>query len=210
MRTLAFAALALTVIVQSSPQTPVSALPQESLRVGGSIQQPVKVKNVPPRYPVEALKVGIEGVVVIDATVDTDGRVSRTEVLSGPTALRAEAVSAVEQWVFEPTLMEGRPVSVVFKATLNFTLVGDDIYYSLEDLLAGLRNDDEEIREAAAVTLGRVPLNHLLNTMGENVKPVRAGPARKQIIPALREATADKSERVRKAATEALARFQSQ
>lgn len=195
MRTLAFAALALTGIIQSSPQTPVSALPQEPLRVGGSIQPPVKVKNVPPRYPVEALKVGIEGVVIIEAIIDTDGRVAEAKVLSGPGPLRASALSAVEQWRYTPTLRDGQPVPVIMTVTSSFSLYPPP---PLKKLLAGLRHKDDEIREAAACALGHIKPGSLRR--GELDRATTA----------LTKATADESERVRKAAAEALARFQSQ
>ena len=174
---------------------------REPVRAGGAITPPVKVKNVAPQYSQDALRVGLQGVVTIEATIDSDGRVAGAKVLSGPGPLRTAALSAVKQWRFTPTLVEGQPVSVVMTVTVNFTLEGTPRFI-LNDLLSGLRHKDEEIREAAARALGRALGNVPSNPLTQN--------AVNRAVGALSRAAEDKSERVRKAAAEALVRIQSQ
>ena len=40
--------------------------------------------------------------------------------------LDAAAIEGVNQWEYEPTLLNGEPVSVTFTVRVNFTLSGDD------------------------------------------------------------------------------------
>jgi TonB family protein len=169
---------------------------QEPQRVGGAIKPPTKLKSVAPEYPIDALRVGLEGVVVLDATIDTEGRVGKAEVVSGPGPFRKSAVATLKQWRFTPTVCGGEAVPIIMMVTFDFRIeVGKRTLY-LEHLLSALRNDDEEIREAAARALGSV------TSSPHNSKTA------KRAVSELRKATEDRSERVRRAATEALARIQ--
>jgi TonB family protein len=75
------------------------------------------VAKVNPVYPLAAKKAGIQGLVVLRATVATDGTVSNLEVLRGDPQLANAAVDAVKQWRYAP-----REKSVITDVTLNFTL----------------------------------------------------------------------------------------
>ena len=92
------------------------------VRVGGNIKPPAKIKNVPPVYPEDALASRTQGVVIIEATIDTGGRVSAARVLRSLPMLDQAALDAVRQWEFEPTLLNGQPVPVIMTVTVNFTL----------------------------------------------------------------------------------------
>jgi len=101
-------------------QTSVDGL--APVRVGGAIKPPVKLVNVPPVYPEEAKASQVQGVVIIEAIIDTAGNVSETRVLRSIPLLDQAAVDAVKQWQFTPTLMNGTPVPVIMTTTVNFTL----------------------------------------------------------------------------------------
>jgi TonB family protein len=51
-------------------------------------------------YPEAAMEKGIQGTVVVEATLDADGLVSDARVLSGPPELRKAALQSVLQWHF--------------------------------------------------------------------------------------------------------------
>jgi len=53
-------------------------------------------------YPSIAYMAGIQGVVVVRATLDADGKVAEAEVLSGPEALTLLSVENTKKWHFEP------------------------------------------------------------------------------------------------------------
>jgi protein TonB len=96
--------------------------PPAPVRVGGSIKQPVKIKNVDPIYPPIAQSARVQGVVIIEATIGPDGRVTNAKVLRGQPLLDQAALDAVKQWVFSPTLLNNVPVPVIMTVTVNFTL----------------------------------------------------------------------------------------
>lgn len=94
------------------------------IKVGGNVQ-PVKLTyKVPPVYPEHAKQNGLQGAVVLQAVISTDGRPLSLEVLSKSVdpELAQAARDAVSQWRYEPTLLNGQPVEVVTTITVNFRL----------------------------------------------------------------------------------------
>ena len=104
------------------PPPPPPPPPDGPVRVGGGIRVPTKIKDVRPVYPPDALDARIQGVVIIEVTVDTDGRVADTKVLRSIPQLDEAAVTAVRQWEFTSTSLNGVPVPVIMTVTVNFTL----------------------------------------------------------------------------------------
>jgi TonB family protein len=92
------------------------------VRVGGNVKTPTKVRDVRPLYPFDAQSARISGIVIVEATIDTDGHVYDAKVLRSIPALDQAALDAVRQWEFTPTLLEGVPVPVIMTVTVNFTL----------------------------------------------------------------------------------------
>jgi protein TonB len=92
------------------------------VRVGGNIQAPRKVKDVPPAYPPIAQSARVQGVVILEATIGPDGHVQDVRVLRSIPLLDAAAVDAVREWQYTPTLLNGVPVPVIMTVTVNFTL----------------------------------------------------------------------------------------
>jgi len=97
--------------------------PRTIVREGVEVDPPEVVHRVEPRYT-EAARVGkIQGVVILDLIIDTDGRVESVQVLRDlPLGLTRSAVEAVEQWRFEPSTYRGRPVAVQYVLTIRFSL----------------------------------------------------------------------------------------
>jgi TonB family protein len=90
------------------------------IRVGGSIRAPRKLKHVPPIYPADALAAGVEGQVVLEAVVATDGSVRDITITRSVAMLDGAAADAVRQWLFTPTTLNGAPVEVLMTVTVNF------------------------------------------------------------------------------------------
>jgi len=90
--------------------------------VGGKIQPPRLLVRVEPEYPLLAQRAGIEGDVLLEALLGTDGRVEQVQVVSGRPLLATSARAAVEQWRYEPTTLNGRPVAVLLRVTVQFRL----------------------------------------------------------------------------------------
>lgn len=94
----------------------------QPVRVGGNVKAPTKIKDVRPIYPQEALAAKLQGVVIIEATIDTSGLVSDAKILRSIPPLDQAALDAVRQWEFTPTFLDGRPVPVIMTVTVNFTV----------------------------------------------------------------------------------------
>lgn len=92
------------------------------VRVGGNIRPPTKILDVRPVYPPDALIAKIQGVVIIETTIDTAGRVRDARVLRSVPLLDQAALDAVQQWQFTPTIVDGVARSVIMTVTVNFTL----------------------------------------------------------------------------------------
>ena len=96
--------------------------PVEPIRVGGHVLPPLKVHHVNPEYPAMARVIRVQGTVILECVIGTDGRVTDVRVLRGVPLLDAAALAAVQQWVYEPTRLNGQPVSVVMTVTVRFAL----------------------------------------------------------------------------------------
>ena len=80
------------------------------------------VKQVAPKYPKEAKKKHIEGVVRLNIVIDHDGKVIETNLRSGDPVLANAAVEAVREWRYKPTLLNGKPIEVQTEVDVNFHL----------------------------------------------------------------------------------------
>ena len=98
--------------------------PPKRIRVGGSVQRANLIRQVRPVYPPLARQARIQGTVKLTAIIAKDGTIQKLEVLSGHPLLIPSALSAVKQWRYRPTLLNGQPVEVVTQVDVNFTLSG--------------------------------------------------------------------------------------
>lgn len=109
--------------VTPPPPPAVAPAPTRPVRPGGNIRPPERVTYVAPVYPTVALAARVRGLVIIEATIDTQGKVQEARVLrSDSPLLNDAALAAVRQWIYTPTLLNGVPVSVVMTVTVNFQL----------------------------------------------------------------------------------------
>ena len=91
-------------------------------RVGGRVQAPKLIQEIQPTYPPLAKQARIQGDVVIDSVIDTQGHVTEMKVMSGSPLLVEAAEQALAQWKYQPTLLNGQPVAVDMLVTLHFQL----------------------------------------------------------------------------------------
>lgn len=92
------------------------------VRVGGDIKEPVKIKSVAPIYPPDAQRARVQGTVILEAVIDTDGTVKQARVLRSAPGLDESAVNAVRQWEYTPTIFNGVAVPVIMTVTVTFSL----------------------------------------------------------------------------------------
>jgi len=71
-------------------------------------------------YPDIARQAGVEGTVVVQAFVGTDGRVRDTRILRSIPMLNGAATDAVMQWRFKPAATSGGPVATWVSIPITF------------------------------------------------------------------------------------------
>lgn len=62
---------------------------------------PAKITHVDPVYPEQARQARVQGIVIVQITVGTDGRVSNARVIRSIPLLDQAALDAVRQWVYD-------------------------------------------------------------------------------------------------------------
>jgi protein TonB len=103
------------------PTPPPAARPvQKVVRVGSGVRPPRQTYSIDPEYPAATRLTRISGTVVIDAIIDERGNVVQARVLSGHQLLVAAALRAVKQWKYEPSSLNGQPVSVELEVQVHF------------------------------------------------------------------------------------------
>jgi protein TonB len=83
---------------------------------------PKKIADARPLYPEIARAARREGTVVLEAVLDTTGRVTQLRVIQSVPLLDQAALDAVRQWRYTPSVYGGQPVSVLMTITIRFTL----------------------------------------------------------------------------------------
>ena len=92
-------------------------------KVGGDVSSPKVVSKVDPEYTKEARDAKIEGTVVVQTEIHTDGRAHNTRVVrSLDPGLDHNAIDAISQWQFEPGKKDGQPVAVQATIEVNYKL----------------------------------------------------------------------------------------
>ena len=84
----------------------------------------VKVTLQPkaPAYPPEAKANRIQGLVVVEVTLDTEGKPETVKATEGPEELHTTAEDYARQWRFKPFLHNGKPTAVRFLLKMPFKL----------------------------------------------------------------------------------------
>jgi TonB family protein len=100
-------------------------LPEGVFRPGGGVTLPEVVKEIRPQYTPDSMRAKIQGVIEVEAVVQTDGTVGMVRVvrsLDKEHGLDDQAVRAVKQWRFRPGKRGGVAVPVLVSIELTFTL----------------------------------------------------------------------------------------
>lgn len=105
------------------PAAPAPSAPPGTMWIEGDVVAPTKTYSPRPNYTEEARRARVQGVVILQAVVDTLGHVGYVKVLKGlPEGLTESAVQTVEQWRYEPATLNGELVPVRMNITINFSL----------------------------------------------------------------------------------------
>jgi TonB family protein len=98
-------------------------LPKSLYRIGGKVKPPSLVYKVEPVYTEAARRKKIEGTVVLQAVVQTDGKARNFQIVKSlESGLDQKAIEAVARWKFRPGMRDGNPVDVLAAFEVNFRL----------------------------------------------------------------------------------------
>jgi periplasmic protein TonB len=88
----------------------------------GKVSQGNLIHRVEPEYPPAARQTHIQGTVVLCGTIAKDGAPRNLRAFSGPEELIPSAMMAVEQWSYQPYLLNNEPVDVDSEIHVDFRL----------------------------------------------------------------------------------------
>ena len=108
-------ALAAFAVAQDNP-------PPKHLRVSSGVANSLKIHDARPHYPREAQEQGIQGDVLLQATIDTKGNLTNLRIVQGDPILVKAAVDAVKKWKYRPYILNGEPVDVDTTIKIQFHL----------------------------------------------------------------------------------------
>jgi TonB family protein len=114
---------ALSGIVSSNVAAPAAPeiKAEGPVKVGGNVKEPRLISRAMPEYPLVAKQAGIQGDVVVKTTIDQKGNVVDMQIVSGPAMLRGPALAALRRWRYEPSTLNGQPISVQMSVTIKFS-----------------------------------------------------------------------------------------
>ena len=101
---------------------PPSEWPKAVRSDGGDFKPPTRLVDVKAVYPAIAASARVQGVVIVEVLIGTDGKIQAGRILRSIPLLDQAALEAVRQWEFTVTQLNGVAVPVVMTTTVNFTL----------------------------------------------------------------------------------------
>ncbi len=93
---------------------------QPETRVSADVMQKLVTHRVDPEYPEAARASNLQGVVIADVVIGSDGAVASVRPVSGPEIFTQPAADALRWWRFEPYRVDGRAVAVETTVAVEF------------------------------------------------------------------------------------------
>jgi protein TonB len=111
------------VTVSAPPEPPPGELNvQPPPVVGGRLEPAVLITQTTPVYPAIAKTARVEGLVVLEGTVNIEGRIENIQIVSGHPMLVGAAVDAVKKWIYRPARLNGRLMACPLTVQVRFSL----------------------------------------------------------------------------------------
>ena len=107
------------------PKPDLPAVVFQSVPPGGGL---VLIRSVKPQYTTQAMQRSVQGIVTLNILVMADGTVGEATVarsLDRQYGLDEQAILAARYWLFQPAVVDGRPVAFRTTLDLEFRLQSD-------------------------------------------------------------------------------------
>ncbi|MGB9010858.1 MAG: energy transducer TonB [Candidatus Acidiferrales bacterium] len=111
-----------SVAIRSRGEVPVPPGAAKSAQQGRNLQIGQLTNLVEPVYPPDALEHRVEGTVKLHAVIGVDGAIKSLEPRSGPELLIQAAMTAVREWKYNPTTLNGKPIETQEDVSFVFRL----------------------------------------------------------------------------------------
>ncbi len=98
------------------------AAPPKKVKVSEGVSAGMLLAPIRPAYPAIAKAAGVQGTVVIEATISKTGMIENLHVVSGPEMLRGAAIEAIQSARYRPYRLNGEPTEVQTTITLHFKM----------------------------------------------------------------------------------------
>jgi periplasmic protein TonB len=102
--------------------TVVKPEPARKLSVSSGVMAGNLIVKTMPQYPAIPKAAGIQGTVILQATISRIGSIENLKVISGPPVLQQAAIDAVRTRRYKPYLLNGNPVEVETTINVVFNL----------------------------------------------------------------------------------------
>jgi TonB family protein len=106
----------------ASPATALSAAAPDAKVAGRDVPAPKRVRFVSPVFPPAAQAAGQRGIVILELLIDETGKIAAADVVRSVAPFDEAALTAVRQWEYEITKVDGRPVPVRLTVPITFAL----------------------------------------------------------------------------------------
>ena len=110
------------IYLSGRPAPVVHADVKGPVRVSSMVVAGLLIRKTVPPYPPIARAMGIQGAVVLQATISKSGTIENLRVVSGPAVLQQAALDAVKTWQYQPYLLNNQPVEVETTVSVVFTI----------------------------------------------------------------------------------------
>lgn len=117
--------LAVTLLDQRTVEKQVEEFGSIRHPKDADVTMPKILTKIEPKYPASARKAKLSGEIVLEVILGADGVPHAPTVVSmtpGTEELAAAAVDAVMRWRYAPATLDGEPVPVYFRVTVQFKL----------------------------------------------------------------------------------------
>lgn len=102
-----------------------------------TLVKPSIVEKVQPVYPEQCQQSGIEGRVIVECLITSQGQVVGATAVKAPSPeLGDAAVAAVNQWKFQPAMRDGQPAEAVVRIPVEFRLEMNDDGTAVPSIIA--------------------------------------------------------------------------
>lgn len=112
-------------VVLDRPASSSSATASKSVAVPASLLSSKKISGNAPSYPPVAIHTRISGAVILSVHITEAGTIGGLlPIASSDPLLTNAAMTAVKGWIYQPYLLNGKPVAIDTTVTVNFNLYG--------------------------------------------------------------------------------------